>query len=331
MSADAIGLDIGGANLKAATSAGRSLSRPFALWKHPERLADELAAIAAELRPTGPVAVTMTGELCDCFETKRDGVRHILAAVGRAFRPERTRVWSTAGRFVALEEGAERPLQVAAANWHAEATYVGRFGPAGFALLIDTGSTTTDVIPLRDGRPAPRGRTDPERLRSGELIYTGVRRTPVCAVLGPTVMAELFATMHDVYVHLQQLSEEPDNRDTADGRPMTVRQAHARLSRMLGGDPEITPEAETLTLARTARRLQVATIARSVIRLCARELPGTLVVSGSGEFLARAALQSIGWNDETPRVVALSDRLGPDLSVAACAYAVAKLAAEANG
>jgi len=331
MPPDAIGLDIGGANLKAATSGGRALSRPFALWKHPERLPDELAAIAAELRPAGPVAVTMTGELCDCFETKRDGVRHILAAVGHVFLPARARVWSTAGRFLTLEEGAERPLQVAAANWHAEATYVGRFAPAGFALLIDTGSTTTDVIPLRDGRPAPRGRTDPERLRTGELIYTGVRRTPVCAVLGPTVMAELFATMLDVYVHLRELPEEPDNRDTADGRPITVRQAHGRLSRMLGGDPEITPEAETLALARSARRIQVATIARSVIRLCARDLPGTVAVSGSGEFLARAALHSVGWDDETPRVVALSDVWGPDLSVAACAYAVAKLAEEANG
>jgi len=95
MSADAIGLDIGGANLKAATSAGGALSRPFALWKHPDRLADELAVIAAELRPTGPVAVTMTGELCDCFRTKRDGVRHILAAAGSAFRPEARAVLST--------------------------------------------------------------------------------------------------------------------------------------------------------------------------------------------------------------------------------------------
>src|SRR5262245_43728627 len=126
MPPDAIGLDIGGANLKAATSGGRALSRPFALWKHPERLPDELAAIAAELRPAGPVAVTMTGELCDCFETKRDGVRHILAAVGHVFLPARARVWSTAGRVFTLGEGAERTLQVRGAHRHAEGADVRR-------------------------------------------------------------------------------------------------------------------------------------------------------------------------------------------------------------
>jgi (4-(4-[2-(gamma-L-glutamylamino)ethyl]phenoxymethyl)furan-2-yl)methanamine synthase len=331
MSADAIGLDIGGANLKAATSAGRALSRPFALWKHPERLADELAAIAAGLRLTGPVAVTMTGELCDCFETKRDGVRHILAAVGRAFPSARTRVWSTDSRFLSVEDASERPLDVAAANWHAQATFAGRFVPAGFCLLIDTGSTTTDVIALRDGRPAARGRTDPERLRTWELVYTGVRRTPVCALLGPAVMAELFATAHDVYVRLGELPEEPDNRDTADGRPMTVRHAHGRLSRMLGGDPGITPEAETLALALTARQRQVTMIVRALIRACDGARPGAIAVSGSGEFLARAAAASVGWERGTPPLVGLSETVGPELSAAACAYAVAILAAEANG
>jgi uncharacterized hydantoinase/oxoprolinase family protein len=32
-------------------------------------------------------------------------------------------------------------------------------------LLVDVGSTTTDVIPLRDGVPVPKGKTDTERLR----------------------------------------------------------------------------------------------------------------------------------------------------------------------
>jgi probable H4MPT-linked C1 transfer pathway protein len=331
MPADAIGLDIGGANLKAATATGRALSRPFALWKHPDRLADELAAIAAELRPTGPVAVTMTGELCDCFETKRDGVRHILAAVARTFPPDRSGIWSTRGRFLGVEEAALRPLEVAAANWHALATYAGRFGPAGFALLMDTGSTTTDVIPLRDGCPVPMGRTDSDRLQTGELVYTGVRRTPVCGLLGPAVMAEFFATVYDAYVRLGVLPEEPDNHETADGRPMTARQAHARLARMLGGDPELTPEATTLALARDVHQRQIEIIQDGLARVCARngDRPRTVIVSGSGEFLARAALEAAWTGDGgRPKLIALSDNLGPNRSAAACAYAVAVLAAE---
>src|SRR5262245_15374302 len=68
----ALGLDIGGANLKAAHTSGAATSRPFALWKQPRDLAAALRELVADLPPAGRVAVTMTGELCDCFATKRD-------------------------------------------------------------------------------------------------------------------------------------------------------------------------------------------------------------------------------------------------------------------
>ena len=65
----------------------------------------------------------MTGELCDCFETKRDGVRHILAAVAQVFPRDRVTVWSTEGKLLPLDAAAESGLCVAAANWHALATF----------------------------------------------------------------------------------------------------------------------------------------------------------------------------------------------------------------
>ena len=100
----------------------------------------------------------MTGELCDCFETKRQGVLAILDAVeavgGRQAGPRlahRRPLRRPCG-------GAAEPLKAAAANWLALATFAGRFAPEGPALLIDVGSTTTDIVPLRDGRPVPHRR-----------------------------------------------------------------------------------------------------------------------------------------------------------------------------
>src|SRR5580698_2724184 len=101
-----IGLDIGGANLKAATAAGDARSRPFELWKHPDRLGPALIDLLDGWTPTH-LAVTMTGELCDCFETKRDGVCRILAAVEKAFPAIPIGVWSTAGRFVTVAEARQ--------------------------------------------------------------------------------------------------------------------------------------------------------------------------------------------------------------------------------
>jgi probable H4MPT-linked C1 transfer pathway protein len=332
MPRDAIGLDIGGANLKAATASGEALSVPFELWRHPERLAAELARIRDRWPDIADVAVTMTGELCDCFQTKRDGVRHILAAVEEAFPQRTVRVWSTGGRFLSVEEANRDHLGVAAANWHALATIAGRESLSGFGLLVDTGSTTTDIIPIRDGIPVPGGLTDPDRLRFGELVYTGFRRTPVCAVLGAEVAAEWFATTHDVYVRLGFAPEEPENRSTADGRPMTRQYAHGRLSRMLCGDPETTTQEETAELGWRVFARQRRIIGDGVRRVIAQigERPRVAVLSGSGDFLALAALCDLCEAGDIGKIPVSYPSTGPGrpLLESACAVAVATLAAE---
>ncbi len=152
-----LGLDIGGANLKAAHTDGRARSVPFALWKNPTALPDALRRLLGNMPPANVLAVTMTGELCDCFESKRQGVVAILDAVKETAGETPICVWQNDGRFVDLEEARQTPLPAASANWLALAAFAGRYAPKGPALLIDIGSTTTDIVPLRNGRPVPKG------------------------------------------------------------------------------------------------------------------------------------------------------------------------------
>lgn len=322
-----LGLDIGGANLKAALASGAVRSVPFALWKAPHELNERLARLLVEL-PHERVAVTMTGELCDCFATKREGVQAILDSVVAAAPRTPVQVWSTAGRFVSVAQACAEPWSVASANWHALATFAGRFVPDGPALLIDIGSTTTDIIPLWNGQPTPRGFTDPERLGSGELVYTGVRRTPLCAVLGMDAAAEWFATTLDVYLLLGMIGEEPDNRDTADGRPATKACAHARLARMRCSDSERFTVEMAVALARRVESLQVNHLTERLCRVAATlpEAPAKVILAGEGEFLGRVAT---GSPELAIRVaMSLRDHIGATGSRAACAYAVAQLADE---
>ncbi len=324
-----VGLDVGGANLKAAHTGGAVVHRPFALWKAPDALPAALAALLRDLPPFGRLAVTMTGELCDCYESKRQGVHAILDAVAAAAVGVPLSVWTNAGRFVDLGAARGAPLDVAAANWLALATFAGRFAPEGPALLIDVGSTTTDVVPLLDGRPVPQGRADPERLRCGELVYSGVRRTPLCALLGGSGAAELFATTLDVGLVLGTIAEDASDRDTADGRPATRAAAHARLARMLCADLETSSERQRVALAERALLRQVLLL-RSAVEGVARRLPGpprTVVLAGSGESLAGLVVQEQDAFPACP-VVSLARELGPDGSPAACALAIAVLAAE---
>jgi probable H4MPT-linked C1 transfer pathway protein len=329
MQRSVLGLDVGGANLKAANAVGAALTRPYQLWKSPEGLAGALRALLERFPPPDLLAVTMTGELCDCFETKRQGVRFILDAVASAAPAAAVRVWRQDGRLVDLAAARQDPLPVAAANWLALATWAGRLVPSGPALLVDIGSTTTDLVPLLDGRPVPLGRSDPERLRTHELVYTGVRRTPVCALLGAGA-AEVFATTHDVFVLLGALPEDAADRDTADGRPATRPAAHARLARMLGADAETCGTEDTQKLAERVLLKQVAKVQFALGQVSGRlpELPRAVVVSGSGEFLARLVLAQAA---RVPsHVLSLTEHLGPETSEAACAYALAVLAAEGD-
>lgn len=324
-----LSLDIGGANIKAATARG-CRSVPFALWRSPGLLADHLKAIAADAAPVTAWRVTMTAELCDCFATKREGVCSVVDAVEHAAAGARVRIWTTHGCFVSPQEARENPLPCAAANWHSLATWVAKRFDHGNALLIDTGSTTTDIIPLRDGRVAAKGLTDTARLASDELVYSGAGRTPLMA-MGPRVtldgvshgvMAEYFATTGDVYVLTGDRPERRDETDTADGRPMTRECAAARVLRMIGADVEMFDHTAAVRLAQAFAGLQTARIVEAIRRVAAGLNPGGVVVTGSGDFLAGRAVELA--LPGVP-VVMLSNEIGAERSAAACAHAMLHL------
>jgi hypothetical protein len=333
-----VGLDIGGANLKSADADGRAVTRPFAIWKTPEKLAAEVDRLLASFARPAAIALTMTAELADCFRTKRDGVDAVLTAVELAAGAIPVSVWQTNGRFVTPREARETPLLTAAANWHALATFAGRLVPDGPALLIDIGTTTADLIPLNAGVPVPVGRTDRERLQSGELVYSGVKRTPICALVSEIpfrrqlcpVAAEFFATTLDVYLALGLIPEDSRDTETANGRPATLAMARDRLARSLCCDATEFSENDMAEMAHSVAQAQRRQIACGIELVLAaqRFVPQRIVISGAGSFLAEQTA------DEMPDLagaeqIRLSDRLGPAAAEAACAFALARLAVEA--
>lgn len=329
-----LGWDVGGANVKAAAvGAGpagpvvQTRSRPFEIWRDKHALPDVLGALAAELPACAAVAVTMTAELSDVFRTKREGVAFVLDAV-EAAGPAPVRVFTTAGGFVDPATARARPLDAAASNWMATAMLVGRFVPD--ALLVDVGSTTTDVVPVVGGRVAAVGRTDPERLLAGELVYTGVVRTNVAAIVRRVplrggrcpVASELFAVSGDVHVVLGSLAPHEYTGPTPDGRPPTPEFAAERLARVVCADREMLSAEEIHAIAAAVADAQTDEIAAAIGRVArrvARPLP--VVTTGLGGRLARRAAERAGMPAED-----LATLLGVDVGPAAPAVAVAWLA-----
>lgn len=330
-----IGFDIGGANLKAAHANGVARSIPFPLWQTPEKLPDQLSRLLHELPSSDILAVTMTGELADCFATKAEGVRRILDSIDSIANHREVRVWSTEGRFVSATEAAENPLAVAAANWHANATWWGESRQIESGLLIDIGTTTTDIIPIQSQKPATLGLTDVTRLQAGELLYTGASRTPICAIVQQVpfhnemlpVAAEWFSTSLDVALILEEIEESPSDCDTANHRPATREAAWDRLARQICCDRTECTFEDAIEIARFVRKQQLAQMQIPLERVVERHTErkfSEVLISGSGQYLARPLLPNIPSLESTP-VIDLGELLSEDLASAACAYAVAKL------
>jgi probable H4MPT-linked C1 transfer pathway protein len=330
-----LALDVGGANLKAADGLGFGQSHYFPLWREPQNLTHALRELLSASPPAERLAVTMTGELADCFATKAEGVEAILSAVVSAAAGLDVQVYLTDGRWATVDQAREQPLRAAASNWHALARFACRYLSGGSGLLIDIGSTTCDIIPLVGGMPAATGKADTERLLHGELVYTGVERSPVCAVVAavpyqgrqcPTAH-ELFATTWDAYLTLGDLPEEPESTHTADGRPAAKAAARDRLARSICADRTIFSEQDAIAAATAVARAQAAKIAiaaQGVVRRMPSP-PEKIIIAGQGEFLARQVLAKATW---AAPIVSLGDELGPVLSRCATAHALAVLARE---
>jgi probable H4MPT-linked C1 transfer pathway protein len=329
MDRSVVGWDVGGVNTKVAHVAGGQVlavrGRPYELQRAPDILVPLLRELAAEVGAAAngaTHAVTMTAELSQMFRTKRDGVAFVLDAVTMAFPSSEVRVFAVDGRFRTVDEARQMPLAVAAANWAATAHAVARHHPD--TLLVDIGTTSTDIIPIVAGHVVSAGLTDPERLSSGELVYTGAVRTPVEAItshvpLGQTVAgvsAEGFALAGDVHVWRGSLAPADYTSPTPDGRPATREFAGERLARVVCGDREMLDEAAVSSIAGALAAAQMQRVCDAIRRVIARH-PSlrTAVVTGLGAFIADAAARAAGL-----QVVPLAEELGD--AAARCAPAV---------
>lgn len=301
-----IGWDIGGVNTKVARVAGGDvqavLSRPFEIQRDPNALIGLLRDLASQVgaAPGDRHAVTMTAELSQAFRTKREGVTFVLDAIEAACPNAPISVFTTDGVFLDPAEARARPLAAAAANWMATAMVVARHHPD--AVLIDTGTTTTDVIPIVGGRVMATGRTDPERLVAGELVYRGVLRTPADAmgVFVPVrqhvsrVSMEGFALAGDVFVWRGELDPSDYTVPTPDGRPPTKEFAGERLARLICADREMVDEDAITAIADSLARSLVSDIGIGIHQArTAHPALTTAVVTGLGAFVAaRAAVEN---------------------------------------
>lgn len=376
-----VGLDIGGANIKIAVlgndqmiwPASRRVCEqdqhfvercyvdtvPFSLWKYPEQLS---AVIKNQLIhwPQAKLVITMTGELADGFANRKQGVAAIVDAASEAAGDRDVVFYRVADAdqncWLSATEARKDWLSVAAANWHAIARIVGKDFSKGEGsnqyngFLIDVGSTTTDIIPIRNGQPATTGKTDCQRLSSRELVYVGATRTPICSLIDRfridesriPIAREFFATIADAFRIVGDHAEKSDCTNTADGRPASLPHSLQRMARMVCNDSFESIATDSLSTDQLLSKNQLIEISRQAIERAEnliaeailavvsvnQDLPNQFVLTGQGDWLAERIIRNLDLSGCL--VLKGAQRYGTEVSNAVGAYAVARLAAQSK-
>jgi probable H4MPT-linked C1 transfer pathway protein len=140
---------------------------------------------------------------------------------------------------------------------------------------------------------------------AGELVYTGVTRTPVMGLadrvpfageLQP-LMAEYFATAADLHRLTGALPDDADQHPTADGRGKTPEESARRLARMLGRDYGQAPLSAWRGLAHHLSERQLRQVHDAADRVLSRGLlpdDAPLLGAGVGRFLVRDLAARLG-------------------------------------
>lgn len=336
------GWDLGGAHIKCVVldASGGVLAaeqQPCRLWLGLGELESALRKSNGRTTPGLAHAVTMTGELVDLFPSRAAGVGAILDTFAQAIGQARV---FTGDALVDGASAKARWVDVASANWRATAMLCAEL--VGDALILDIGSTTTDITLVGNGRVLTALGDDHARLRTESLVYSGVVRTPLMAVARHApfagewvgLMAEYFATSADVYRILGRLDATFDQADTADGQGKSVHESTRRLARMVGTDVERVPRRAWERLAAWFAREQVAQLCRACERQLSRDLvhdDAPVIGLGIGSFVAEQIARSLGrpYRDFAA-IAGITAACRRAVDVCGPAYALAELARRAR-
>jgi len=315
-----IGIDIGGAYTKVASTSGTARSFYLPLWKKND-LAGLLRRVKDEFRPEH-VGIVITGELADAFTSKKEGICSIAAAVNSVFsKPCYLNVCGELTHGIAEEDAR----LYAASNWAASAAFLAK--SVKDCIFTDVGSTTSDVIPIKNGKPIALTK-DFERLRHYELIYTGVLRTNIATILRFVNLSgkkyklstELFSITADVHRVLGNIDEEGYTCDTPDSQSRDLAACYRRIARVMLCDVSELGTKNTHEVAKQVERAQINELAEALTFLARGNELLTVVGAGLGEFLIAKAAVKAGLEFRL-----LSQQYGRALSTVFPAFAVAQL------
>lgn len=264
-----MGIDIGGANTDCCIYEIRdnkikhieSAKEYLPMWKEKENLESCLENFKKDYA-IDVVIVTTTAELSDGYQSKKEGVLDIASKVINVFENSEIH-FVTFNGLKDYDYVVKNPLEMAAANWIATSHIISKIDEN--CIFMDMGTTTTDIIPLKNGHEIAKGHSDLERLCSGELVYTGMLRTNVATIVNKipinqeysTVSSELFAISADVHTILGNITSDEYTCASPDNNDKTVIDCKRRLARVVCADLDMLTDVQIYNIAKYVEEKQI--------------------------------------------------------------------------
>ena len=304
------GFDIGGANTDLAiidfeNDEIKNIEVDFKylpMWSNNDDLSQvlvELVENICQLSEIDAVGISMTAELVDAYDTKKEGVLDVAAKCEETFSCPIAYVGVDG--MLSSEEVKQNPIKAAAANWIATAQIATLISDN--CIFIDTGSTTTDIIPVKNACECATGRSDFDRLATGELVYSGTLRTNIASFVNTiefnskeyNVASELFAQTADVYRVLDLISEEDYVCDTFDGASKSKFDCAKRIARVLCADLDVLSMEDIVEISELIHQKQIQQISEGLKKVLSAQNSDLIITTGLGkDILDKPAAELLG-------------------------------------
>ena len=235
--------------------------------------------------------ITITAESCDNFKDRNEGIISILSECDKNIVGKKY-YYTNKNIYVDYKEAVNDTSKLFSTNWILTSNFLNASNKID--LIIDVGSTTTDIIFKNIN--IDNNINDYKRLTNKTLLYAGVIRTPLPMLTDEvlyrsnytSLVREVFATTGDIFNVLGDINFIDHNYVGSDNLQFTLENSLIRLSRVIGLDYDQSDKKNIIEIAYNIKKLFMKKIINNVNYIFDNKIEGLVISSiGEGSFLVR--------------------------------------------
>ena len=235
--------------------------------------------------------VTITAESCDNFKNRKHGMTEILSNCSNYIKGN-ILFFTNIDKYVDFETAIKSPERLFSTNWILTSKFLNK--KKDIDLIIDIGSTTTDIIfknmNIQDNI------NDHMRLSNKTLLYLGVIRTPLSMMADNinyngqdiSLVNEVFATTGDIFNINNDIDFSALDYLGSDNLQFTKKNSFIRLARIIGLDYTDYQEEHLNEVAKNFKKLFISKIIDNIRSIFSNNINDFTISSiGEGGFLIK--------------------------------------------